>query len=853
MNRLLFLIFILVFSISCADQSDGQNVLNLPATPEVEDLIRALEQDKANDKKGTEKNDSIEEFLKGKQRRDGFIPFIWDSKEGKIFLEISRSGQDFLYVHSLATGLGSNPVGLDRGQLGDQKVVRFTRIGPKVLLIQRNLRFRAQTKNELEQRAVEQSFAESTIWGGKVVAETGEKFIVDVTELLLSDMHGVIGTLKQSQQGDFSLDKNRSAVYLPSCKAFPKNTELESTLTFSGKKPGRHVRQTAPSPNSVTLRQHHSFIELPDNNYRPRKYDVRSPSLFITFADYASPLDQALEQRWIMRHRLQKKLPGAALSEAVEPIVYYVDAGAPKLIQDALVEGASWWNAAFETAGFKDAFQVKLLPPDVDPLDVRYNVIQWVHRSTRGWSYGGSVVDPRTGEIIKGHVTLGSLRVRQDQLLVNALNTRSTTQCACCGIGGIVEESTLVESSNDGNSLEVALARIRQLSAHEVGHTIGFVHNFAASTYADRASVMDYPAPRVKISADEKLDFSDAYGVGIGEWDKVSVQFAYSELSPEGEADGLNKILNDAAEKKMIFISDSDARPAGAAHPLANLWDNGTDPLVELKHIMKVRRISIDSFDPSKLPAGTTTADIAQYFTPIYLHHRYQLQAAGKLIGGQYYEYGYAGEGKTNKPVDGAIQLEAFKTMLETMMPEELVVSTDLLKKLGARPYSTIRDEEILPTWSGRVFDPAAAAKVAIELTLDELLDPRRLNRATRQFRQDETKFGSTNLINELVASTWKSKGSTPQEEDLLQIAKDAVAQRLIVLTDNANTSPAVRNAAYKGLQKILVDEQPSAEDLKERTALQRKILLFLNRQAPSMPANQVPSTPPGSPIGSER
>lgn len=798
--------------------------------------------------------ESIEDFARHKQRNEGFVPFYWDRTTGRVFLEISRPDQEFLYVHSLATGLGSNPVGLDRGQLGDQKVVRFTRIGPRVLLIQRNLRFRANTDNELERRAVEQSFAESTIWGGTVVAETGQSFVIDVTDLLLSDVHGVISTLSDSDQGDYSLDKSRSAVFLQRCKAFPKNTELESTLTFTGRKPGRYVRQTTPTPQAITLRQHHSFIELPDNNYRPRKYDVRCPSLFITFADYASPLNEPLEHRWILRHRLQKKAPGNDISEAVEPIIYHVDAGAPKLIQDALVEGASWWNSAFEAAGFRNAFQVKLLPPDADPLDVRYNVIQWVHRSTRGWSYGGSVIDPRTGEIIKGHVTLGSLRVRQDQLLINSLATNEQLggRCACCGIGGIAEESTLAELAQPGTSLPVALARIRQLSAHEVGHTIGFVHNFAASTYADRASVMDYPAPRVKISDNGKLDFSDAYGVGIGQWDKVSVQYAYSEFSKKSEAEQLDGILNKAASKKMIFISDADARPAGAAHPLANLWDNGTDPLAEFKHVMKVRQIAIKTFDPASLPSDTTTADVAQYFTPVYLHHRYQLQAAGKLIGGQYYSYGYANQQKQNSFVPAAIQAEAVVAIFDSLLPEALIIDPALLKKISPRPYNTIRDEEILPTWSGRIFDPSAAAKVAVEMTLDELLEPSRLNRLAQQSQQDKDCMSPSNLISGMVGVLWNLDNLTPDRQTVADIAKEAVVSRLVELVDNQRTSFAVRDAAHAGLKDVLRRESPGTLPAPSRSTLYRKIQLFLERPVPSMPGPIAPDVPPGSPIGSK-
>ena len=797
---------------------------------------------------------SVEEFAAGKQKFDGFMPFYWDEATGKVHLEISRLDQEFLYIHSLATGLGSNPVGLDRGQLGGQKVVRFTRVGPKILLIQRNLRFRALTDNELEKTAVGQSFAQSVIWGGNVAAESEAMVVVDVTDWLLDDMHGVIGTLKKSKQGDFSLDKNRSAVHLPRCKTFPKNTELEATLTFSSKNPGAHVRETTPTPGSVSLRQHHSFIELPDSDYQTRKYDIRSPSIAITFADYASPLDQQLEKRLITRHRLKKKSPDAEMSEAVEPIIYYVDAGAPKQIQDALIEGASWWNEAFESAGYKNAFQVKLLPADADPLDVRYNVIQWVHRSTRGWSYGGSVIDPRTGEIIKGHVSLGSLRVRQDQLLVNSLtgtglNEGMRARCACCGIAGVAEETTLADMAVRGNALDVSLARIRQLSAHEVGHTIGFVHNFAASTYGDRASVMDYPAPRVKLTDEGRLDLSDAYGVGIGAWDKVSVQFAYSEFPAEEETKRLNQILEDAKAKKMLFISDSDARPAGAAHPLANLWDNGTNPLDEFFHVIRVRRIALDQFDPTKLPKGTTTYDIAQYLTPVYLHHRYQVQAVGKLIGGHVYEYGYAGDKiSPNEFVETAIQREAVKELINSISPDQLMIKPEILQAISPRPYSSIRDQEILKSQSGRIFDPLAAASVATNLVLDELLQYERLNRLSKQH---SVSLSPAEIVTKLFNQYWAKLPESEPEAQLTIVVREAILDRLMKLADNPNANSEVRTAAYQGIQSVFnrFGAATTGEVMPDRTI--RRIKQFLSRSYPDLPDSKRQSVPPGSPIGS--
>ncbi|HYY93461.1 MAG TPA: DUF5117 domain-containing protein, partial [Pyrinomonadaceae bacterium] len=474
---------------------------------------------------------SIGAKTRGLQKLDGYFPLYWSAEEGKLLLEIPRFDTEFLYQVSLPTGVGSNPLGLDRGQLGDTHVVHFERVGPKVLLVEGNYRFRAITTDEAERRAVEESFARSVLWGFRVEAAEGARVLVDATAFFLRDAHGVAERLRESNQGQYRLDDSRSAVYLPHTKAFPKNTEAEATLTFTTDgQAGPLVRDTTPSPQSLTVREHHSLVELPDNNYTPRRLDPRVGLFAVEFYDYASPFTEPIEKRWITRHRLQKKDPAAAVSEPVKPIVYYVDNGTPEPIRSALVEGASWWASAFEAAGFRNAFQVKILPPDADPMDVRYNMINWVHRSSRGWSYGGSIVDPRTGEIIKGNVTLGSLRIRQDYLIGTGLippfersSWGTGAPWAECELGTLagMDELDGLDPSTDAGAM--SLARVRQLAAHETGHTLGLAHNFAASTYG-RASVMDYPAPQVEIK-DGHLDLSNAYATGVGAYDKFAIRF----------------------------------------------------------------------------------------------------------------------------------------------------------------------------------------------------------------------------------------------------------------------------------------------------------------------------------------
>ncbi|HMW34231.1 MAG TPA: zinc-dependent metalloprotease, partial [bacterium] len=547
------------------------------------------------------------------KKYDGYIPYYWDEKSGKIFLEVERWDNDFIYIVGLSHGVGSNDIGLDRGQIGGSRLVRFTRVGPKVLLIESNTYYRANSGDPRERQAVRESFAESILWGFTVDAEEGRRVLVDATSFFMRDAHDVAGTLKSAEQGNYQVDASRSAMYMERTKNFPRNSEFDAVLTFTGGPAGEWLRSVTPSPDAVTVHQHHSFVQLPDPGYQPRLHDPRAGMIWIEFHDYATPIAEPIKKRWITRHRLEKKNPNAEKSEAVKPIVYYVDGGTPEPIRSALLEGASWWNEAFESAGFINAFQVKVLPDTADPMDVRYNVIQWVHRSTRGWSYGNPITDPRTGEIIKGHVSLGSLRVRQDYLIAT-------------GLLAPFEEGKPAPKAMEA----MALARMRQLSAHEVGHTLGFQHNFASSV-SERASVMDYPHPMITFTPDGKTNLDNAYTSGIGAWDKVTVQFAYATFKDAAsEREGLRAIIDQSRKQGLTYITDTDARPRGTAHPTAHLWDNGANAADELMRIMKIRAKALGNFSDRVIRIGEPNSTIEEVLVPIYLLHRYQTDAAAK-------------------------------------------------------------------------------------------------------------------------------------------------------------------------------------------------------------------------------
>lgn len=679
------------------------------------------------------------ELKKNLKTETGFFDMHYDDSEGELFLEVSNVGEEFLFVHSLRTGLGSNDIGLDRGQLGGTAVVKFEKMGNKLMLVQPNQRYRANTNNALEKRSIEEAFAKSVLFGFPIKETKGTTYIIEVTDFLMEDTHGIASRLKRGKEGTYKLDKSRSAIYTERTKSFPKNTEMEAMITFKGEATGKNLRTVAPDTGALTVIQHYSFVELPDDQYTPRAFDPRAGVNATSFMDYATPVQESITKRFANRHRLEKKNPEAAMSEAVEPIIYYLDPGTPEPVRSALLEGASWWNQAYEAAGFKDAFQVKMLPGDADPMDVRYNVIQWVHRSTRGWSYGASVSDPRTGEIIKGHVSLGSLRIRQDFLIAQALMNKPFAE----------------RDDNYEPMLEMALARIRQLSAHEVGHTIGFAHNFAASTN-DRASVMDYPHPTLSWNGSE-VDFSKAYARGIGDWDKVTVRYNYG-IAPKGvpEKTYLNNILETAEKSGLRYITDSDARPQGGAHYKAHLWDNGGDAAEELEAMLELRKGAIDNFSVDNIRTGESYSMLEDVFVPLYFYHRYQTEAAVKMVGGL--DYNYAVKGDNNLKVTEILgdkeQKRALQVVLKTLTAEHLAIPQEKLALFPPRAQGLRRTRESFKSNNSVGFDALGAAATASDMTLGLLLNPERSNRLVQQKALDKKQFGLDGMLSDLTKET---------------------------------------------------------------------------------------------------
>ncbi len=772
------------------------------------------------------------------RKMPGYFELYYDEKQDKMLLLVDKFETEFLYVESLTAGIGSNDIGLDRNQLGRDRVVKFERRGPKVLLIEPNQNFRALSNNAAERKAVEEAFAQSVLFGFTVVAEQGSHVLVDATDFFLQDAHDVIGTLRSTQQGNYSLDKSRSAFYLPRTKNFPDNTEVEVTLTFVGQPAGNYIRSVTPTPGSVTVREHHSFVKLPDNQYKPRMFDPRAGYFSISYYDYATPISEPIEKRFITRHRLEKKNPGAAMSEAVEPIVYYMDPGAPEPIRTALMEGARWWNQAFEAAGYQDAFRVELLPEGADPMDVRYNIINWVHRSTRGWSYGASVTDPRTGEIIKGHVTLGSLRVRQDFLIAE-------------GLLSPYESGKPVSPDME----RLALDRLKQLAAHEVGHTLGLSHAYSSSS-ENLASVMDYPHPRVRVMGG-KVNIQNAYDGNIGAFDKVSIAYGYADVSDAvNEKEALNTIIEQSLKAGLTFLSDQDARPAGGAHPYAHLWDNGADAGEELNRVLEVRAIALKNFGENTLKPGTPMALLEEALVPIYFFHRYQTEAAVKMIGGLNYRYALRGDGQPiTEFVPPAKQQAALNALLKTVQPETLKLPEKLLKIIPPRPLGYQRHRELVKIKTELTFDPLAAAETAADMTFGLLFHPARANRLVEYHAREAAQPSLESMLEKTVASVLKTAPQSGMEAAVQQGVQYAWAMNVVKLANHATASAqtkAIVQATLKRQQAWLAERARMAMDdgWKAHYAFLAGLLTRSFESPEDFKTEAALPPPPGQPIG---
>lgn len=788
---------------------------------------------------------SMAEATKGLTRLEGLATVYVDKAQGRVLLQLPAPDAQgvmgrYIYTNALETGLGSAPVGLDRDAPTDGQILVFRKVGKKVLVEFENLKFRATGAPAAEQAAARDSFAFSTVWAGEPAVETPEGgVLLDISSFLTRDAASVADRLKGAGEGTYHLEGDLSVVDPAGVKDFPENIEFVARETFVGEGAGPEVQNIAPDAKALTLLIHHSLVKLPEPGFKPRLYDPRTGGFDSQVVDFATPLGAPVVYAFANRFRLEKTDPTAARSRVKKPIVFYVDRAAPEPIRQALVDGASWWKEAFDKAGYIDAYRVEVLPDGADPLDARYNVIHWVDRATRGWSYGQGITDPRTGEIIKGSVLLGALRVRQDVLIFE-------------GLAGADQDNT--GSAND--PVRVALMRMRQLAAHETGHALGFVHNFAGSTI-DRASVMDYPGPRILLK-DGKIDLSDAYGVGLGKWDLFTADWLYSDI-PDGAAGvaALRAKTKAAFDGGLRYVGDNDARPMDSGHPWGSLWDDGADPTVELDRLMAVRRAAIDQFGLKALEPGEPLAALRRKFVPIYLLHRYQAQAAAKVVGGVEFPYGINGDGKAvAAPASPAAQRAALEALLRTVSPAVLEVPPTLVPLLSAGQSDTPDRQfeiEIFTTAGGPVFDPLAAAETSADMTYAELLAPKRLNRVALQHGMDPQALGVGEIADKVLAAAFAPSdarlGEVRRRIAVRAVMDLAAAARAPELSPTAAAAIEARLTALAGRLEVAKPADGADADLNHRLA---RLIKSGGLEDLAKDKARRTNVPPGMPIGED-
>ena len=774
----------------------------------------------------------------------GLVPVRTEAAKGRILVTLPRPGDDgvalrVLYTTALRTGLGSAPLVLDRGRTGNTQLLAFRRIGGKIAVQFENPRFRATGGEAAQQQAVARDFAISTVWLTDIAETLADgRVVIDLAPFLALDMLGVAASLNQDADTlgvgtsgaiagrGFRLDDKLSLADPASVKLFPDNLEVDAVQTYVSDTPGAEVENIVPDPKRVTLTVHHSFVRLPQPGFVPRAFDPRLGGFGTQAVDFAAPLGAPVVRDMANRFRLEKVDPAAPRSRVKQPITFYLDRNTPEEIRPALLEGIGWWADAFEAAGFIDAFRVEMLPEGADPLDVRYNMVNWVDRATRGWAYGQQIVDPRTGEIVKGMVVLGSLRARQDIQIFQAL----------VGAGE-------VGSGSANDPVKVALDRLAQLGAHEVGHTLGFAHNFAASTQG-RASVMDYPPPRIGL-VDGKPDLSDAYASGIGSWDVATVRWLYGEA---GEAETA------AAAAQFRFVQDDNARSPDSAYAWGGLWDDGADPTAELDRMMDVRAAALSRFGLAALAPGEPVANLRRRFVPLWLLHRYQLVATAKQIGGVDFTYAVNGGGReAAQVVPPARQRAALDAVLATLKPEALRVPPALVPLLSAAQNSTYDrqyETEIFATAGGPVFDPLVAADAAAQLTAQTLLAPRRLARLVVQHYGDPAALGVDELVDRLsetvLADTSDDLGRRIATRTFATMAQ--VARR-------ADTTPEVAAALEQKLADVaalLAKRKASGAERAWALGLSRRLGDAGERAEFAASLPRAVNVPPGDPIGED-
>lgn len=655
---------------------------------------------------------------------------------GRLLLGIRRFDTPFMMRASLAAGFGSSGLRLDRGAPGKVRIAEFRREGDRVVLLLRNKHFLATGDDDAVLAGTE-SFARSLLWSARPEEEAGGETLVDAGDLAAADHHGIGEALLAAGEGSYAVDQARSFPLPARSRGGEDGAWLAAVLTLAGPGQGEAVRTIAPAPESLTFVQYLHLVPLPAPLMPARRYHPGSGGYGIGHFDHGQPAAAGTDVRVQPRFRLEPTANG----EVRKPVVFYVDPAIPEPVRSAVVEGGNWWRAGFAAIGLPGAYRVEVLPDGADRHDPGLNVVWWVHRAGRGWSRGAGLTDPRTGEIVTGRVLLGSQRVEQLTALAEAL-------LAPYGQPDQAARLRAVE--------EFTLSRMRHLAAHEIGHALGFMHNYASTLHA-KPSVMDYPHPRLAVGPDGEIDVSRAYSRGLGPWDLFLVEHAYRPFPAGEEEELLAGLRRRAMDEGLAYVTDADGHSPDAAHPDGVPWTMPGDALTGLDDVLEVRRVALSRFSAAVLPPGRQAGDLEERLALLYLLHRHQVTAVARLIGGARYAYAQAGDGNAGtRPVAGADQQAALARLSELLKAEHLALPAAVLDTLTPPAIRYGRTSEYLDSGAGLVFDPLSAAEAGAALVAGQVLGPARLNRAAWQHAVDASVPAVPEIIDALLDVTWR-------------------------------------------------------------------------------------------------
>lgn len=785
-------------------------------------------------------------------RADGFIPFTWDAAKGRVLMEIPAFDQDILYYVSAATNPGSVEAPFDRGVLYSS-VIHFERSGGKVVVNRINLAYRATHGSPATQQGVADSFPTSVLAILPVESEAGGKVTVDATPLFMRDAANIVARLKRADLGDFKFDPARSAFYPKRMKAFPENTEIETVATFVSDKPSAAISNVTPDPGVFSLRIHHSFLKAP-TGYTPREADPRIGVSAIRFKDFSKPVDDSPDTEWITRWRLEKKDPTAALSEPKKPIVYYFDPAIPDPVRAAMKQGLLWWNKAFEAAGFKNAIEARDAPPDMDPMDIRYAYVLWIQRDERGFSSSGNYSDPRTGEVLGSKTHMDTYRMRTIANYYDAYKGGLPED----GSGITIADPNLV-SADQFNAMPKAqrdMVWLRQalLTAHELGHTLGFQHNWAANLN-NRSSVMEYPTPRVKVT-NGKLDLSESFMTAVGDYDTYMVRYAYTPFAAGQEKAGLDGVIKDMRDHDIVFTQESD--------PRYTWYDDRETPEANLREAMDVRKIALATYGPAMLKPGEPIGalrDIRLWM--VYLHHRYAIESAEKYIGGMFQNISVKDEAHPLPPtqfIPAGQQRAILGLLLDAVEPGNLAIPESLLIQLTPAPGRNLEDMS-----KDDVFDQLRAARILSAMVIEPLFDSDRAARMVALSARQPDTLGFPEMVDAVMAHSWRAPaGGDAQTRALRRVSQDVVMQSMMKLGAAKDTAPEARAYVLDQLDRLATDlkSRKSGDPLTDAFYRQssRQILRYLDDPAANAPKNVMPDwgrgprsrfpLPPGPPLG---